>query len=486
MVQSKTVERWLVPFLLISAALAVTFWLGWQLGQGVTQGINALISGAISLVLAYVIFQRPYLGLGILLATLPIGDVLPKLPYVTSLSPVIGAVTVLAYFRQRYRSGLPLLPARWHIPYIFGALFVLWLFVSNPHAALKAGRGIALYTYLQLWVLVGLAGELLWNREYHRRIIWLYVAACLISAFVALQEGGAIGDTFSARGGEGGLGGISSSARQFSVAIVLLVYLRSGLKPHHWLTTATWLGQILLLVGVAETGSRTGILIVAVSVVLMLLSPTSGIRPQRVIVPSIVIFAIYFSVPDTYWDSLWNSIFPTIQSGTDTLAIRYELWETATRMVIANPFSGVGINQFIPNVALYSDPLSSTVRITGAHSVYFSVLAETGVVGFALFMGLVISSLLLALRAALKLQDKADVNLAYTWFVVLALLLIGGITKQDQYDKLLWFVFGACASLSHFLKRESAQANDENAPVQQQFQPIEAIVRVSSRGQVGK
>jgi hypothetical protein len=67
-----------------------------------------------------------------------------------------------------------------------------------------------------------------------------------------------------------------------------------------------------------------------------------------------------------------------------------------------------------------------------------------------LYIGLVVSSLLYALKAALQLPDKADVNLAYTWFAVLVLLLIGGITKQDQYDKLLWFAFGACTSMAHF------------------------------------
>src|SRR5690606_22184495 len=128
--------------------------------------------------------------------------------------------------------------------------------------------------------------------------------------------------------------------------------------------------------------------------------PTSRIKPQRVILPAIVAATIYISVPDTFWDSMWESIFPTIQEGDDTLATRYELWDTAMRMVQDKPFTGVGINQFQRNVRAYSDPLSSTVVVTGAHSIYFSVLAETGVVGFVLYMGMVISSMIYAVRAA--------------------------------------------------------------------------------------
>jgi O-antigen ligase len=221
-----------------------------------------------------------------------------------------------------------------------------------------------------------------------------------------------------------------------------------------------------MLYGVTVTGSRTGILILVIGIVVILLSPTSQIKPQRILIPAIVGFTIYTAVPSTFWDSMWNSIFPSLQEGSDTVGVRYELWGTAMRMVEDRPITGVGINQFIPNVLKYSDPLSSTVVVTGAHSIYFSVIAETGVIGFVLYMAMVGAALFYSFRAAWKLPDKDAAFLSHTWFTVLVVILVGGITKQDQYDKLLWLSLGACTAMEslriHMNQKKSTPAFDRS------------------------
>lgn len=451
-------QRWFVPAALVSVMIALTVIVGWGFGQGNAESANPLITAAVALALAALIFSRPHWGLGLIIASLPIVDTLPKLPLVTSLFPVIGLTTLVAFIYQRSRAGLPVLPQRFLLTYAFGTAFVLWLFVSNPNAALSSGRGIALLTYFQLLVLLWLSGELLNDVSRNRSIMWIYVVSCLISAFVAIQDT-TLGATFDTEG-RSGLGGINSSARQFAVALVILFFLRSGLKRYiqRGLIVFTWAAQLLLLYGIATTGSRTGILIVAIGVFVILLAPTSKIRPQRIIMPGIIIFTIYFAVPSTYWDSLWNSIFPAIEEGGDTVGTRYELWNTAMRMVMDKPITGVGINQFIPNVVRYSDPLSSTVVVIGAHSIYFSVIAETGMIGFTLFIGMLASSLFYALRAAYAMRDNEQNSLlAFTWFATLIIILVGGITKQDQYDKLLWLILGACTAMEHLRQQTTRE-----------------------------
>jgi putative inorganic carbon (HCO3(-)) transporter len=440
-------SRWIVPVLVIVVTFGLTAFVAFQYGRGAPDPANPLIIGAIALALVYLIYKQPYWGLGLIIATLPVIDTLPKLPLVTSLFPVIGAATLLAFMLQRNRMGLSLLPQRFHLSYGFGLLFVLWIFLSNPEAALRSGRGVALLTYFQLLVLLWMSGELMDNVKANRNIMWLYIAACVISAWVAVQDA-SIGETFDTEG-KSGLGGISSSARQFVSAFIILFFVRSIIKKNtlKWLVLFTWGAQLLMLYGVTVTGSRTGILILLIGIVVILLSPTSQIKPQRIIIPAIVGFTIYTAVPSSFWDSMWNSIFPSLQEGSDTVGVRYELWETAMRMVEDKPITGVGINQFIPNVRKYSDPLSSTVVVTGAHSIYFSVLAETGVIGFVVYMGMVGASLFYSFRAAWTLPDKDAAFLAHTWFTVLVVILVGGITKQDQYDKLLWLSLGACTAM---------------------------------------
>ncbi|MBI5668000.1 MAG: O-antigen ligase family protein [Chloroflexi bacterium] len=458
-------QRWLVPTIIILVMVALTISVGWNYGQGNPDSANPIVVGAAAIALVVVIFRQPFWGLGLVIATLPIVDTLPKLPLVTSLFPIIGLATLAAFIYQRHRAGLSIFPQRFNSSYAFGAAFVLWIFISNPEAALRAGRGVALLTYFQLLVLLWMSGELLTDVSSNRKIMWLYVASCLLSAYYAIQDT-ALGETFSTEG-KSGLGGISSSARQFAVALIVLFFLRNGLKRYiqRGLIIITWAAQIMLLYGIATTGSRTGVLIVAIGVFVILLAPTSKIRPQRIIMPGIVIFTIYFAVPSSYWDSLWNSIFPAIEEGSDTVGTRYELWATAMRMVEDKPITGVGINQFIPNVLQYSDPLSSTVVVTGAHSIYFSVIAETGVIGLALYAGMLVSSLIYALRAAFVLRENEQASLlAFTWFTALVIILVGGITKQDQYDKLLWFVLGACAAMEQL--RHQVNQKHRSLPVQ--------------------
>lgn len=453
-------QRWVTPAIVILAALAITGWVAFQLGQGNPEGANPLIIGAVVALLLYFIFQQPYLGLAIMLFTLPIDQSLPDIPYVTSLFPVMGAITVLAYANDRYRRKQTLLPRKFHWSWLFGLLFVIWLFISNPDAALRQGRGVGLLTYFQLWVMLWLVIELMDEPKKFRHVMWLFVIGCMISAYVASTEV-QMGDTFdTGRNASGGLGGISASARLFTVAFLMLFYLRGQLdKKHRYLIIVTWAMQIFLLQGITATGSRTGILVVVLGIVLMLLSPTSKIKPQRVIIPFIVAFTIYSVVPASYWDSMWNSIFPTIQEGDDTLAIRYDLWEAAIRMVQDKPITGVGVNQFVRNVRAYSDPLSK-VYITGAHSIYFSVLAETGVIGFGLYMSMVAAALYSGLRAAFFFKGKDDdwANMAYLWCAILLVLLFAGITKQDQLDKLFWFSFSACAAMETMRAKYTANA----------------------------
>ncbi|MBZ0294180.1 MAG: O-antigen ligase family protein [Anaerolineae bacterium] len=475
-IRASSPQQWLVPLLIIVLTFGLTALVGWRYGAGVGDSANPLILVGLAILLVYIIFRHPYWGLGLVIALLPITDSLPKLPFVSSLSPVIGAATLAAFLFERRRLGLSFFPKRFHLTYAFALLFVLWILVSNPEAALRSGRGVALLTYFQLLILLWMGGELLVHLPVNRSVMWLYVAACLISAWVAIQNS-SLGATFSTEG-KSGLGGISSAARQFAAAIVILFFLRSILKrgSQRFLIALTWIAQIVLLEGIALTGSRTGILILAIGFVVILLSPTSKIRPQRVIVPAVIAFTIYVVVPSTYWDSMWNSIFPTLEEGSDTVGIRYELWNTAMRMVEDKPITGVGINQFANNVLKYSDPLSSTVVVVGAHSIYFSVIAETGVIGFIFFMGMLVCAIYYALRAAWQLKNQDEAFLSYTWFAVLVLILIGGITKHDQYDKLLWLTLGACTAMENIRLRETA------SQIQQQFIPQKHFIARNSRG----
>ncbi|MBL4765046.1 MAG: O-antigen ligase family protein [Colwellia sp.] len=75
---------------------------------------------------------------------------------------------------------------------------------------------------------------------------------------------------------------------------------------------------------------------------------------------------------------------------------RLYAWQAAWNMALDNPIFGVGINNFYHNYFFYSthwDGLNHAV-----HSTWFGVLAESGFIGLILFVSLITSTLIMALR----------------------------------------------------------------------------------------
>ncbi|MDA1378986.1 O-antigen ligase family protein [Plesiomonas shigelloides subsp. oncorhynchi] len=98
------------------------------------------------------------------------------------------------------------------------------------------------------------------------------------------------------------------------------------------------------------------------------------------------------------------------EEGIDASAMgRLYAWEAAWGMALAHPFRGVGLNNFYYNYYFYSphwDGLNHAV-----HSTWFNVLSETGFLGFAVFMLMLLTTLFHVWRVALKLDSSEP----YPW-----------------------------------------------------------------------
>jgi hypothetical protein len=62
-------------------------------------------------------------------------------------------------------------------------------------------------------------------------------------------------------------------------------------------------------------------------------------------------------------------------------------------------------------------------------------------VGLVIFVGLFITALR-SLWSASRTPDPVISNLAWTWLIALVVLLLGGITKTDLANKMLWLTIG--------------------------------------------
>lgn len=107
---------------------------------------------------------------------------------------------------------------------------------------------------------------------------------------------------------------------------------------------------------------------------------------------------VYFVAPESMWKRLG-----TFSNATDTKSFaekdaqnsaqqRLELWRVARTIAVENPVTGIGLGAYKDAHYVYAqrpsfDPIALGHR--DAHSTYLTLLAETGVVGFGLFMLLV-------------------------------------------------------------------------------------------------
>ncbi len=91
-------------------------------------------------------------------------------------------------------------------------------------------------------------------------------------------------------------------------------------------------------------------------------------------------------------------------AGIDESAMgRIYAWSAALRMALDNPMTGVGLDNFYLNYFFYSDIWDG--KNHAVHSTWFGVLAETGILGFAAFLWMIVA-IFRGIRGATKALDE--------------------------------------------------------------------------------
>lgn len=390
---------------------------------------------AIACILAFLILRQPYLGVVITIASLPVVTLLPPIPGFTSIVSLFGGVTLAGFVWQRKKERRSLF--HFGIVHILGLLFIGWIFLSNPQAAWFGLTRNWVSTFLQLWMLLWLTGELLDTPEKHKVLMWVYSLVTVASALIAIQQGHIGAKIGLSTRASGFAEEANTAARYFIVGLLFLNYLRTVVNKSlpRLLVIA---GIIVLILGVFFTVSRTGILLLFTSLALLIfLNSSSKYRFQLIIIFAIALFAIW-SMSDNIIN-IMKAIVPSITQGVDTIGLRYSLWNAGWRMWLAYPFQGVGIGMYPLRLRNFDPGFLLGNKV--AHNMYIGALAETGLVGFTLFMFLLVRSL----QNIWRIGNTGDVNivsLRNVWLIVFLIMLLGGITQNEQTDKMIWVVMG--------------------------------------------
>jgi putative inorganic carbon (HCO3(-)) transporter len=219
----------------------------------------------------------------------------------------------------------------------------------------------------------------------------------------------------------------------------------------------------LILIGIALTLSRGAI--VALALMAAAMTRLRWVRPSRVGTCVIALLLALPLITPFYLDRVASLINVTRFMGGDQSdyreadgAMRGRVTEmlAAWRVFVDHPLLGVGPGQFAPYyVERYSrDPEIKFRQIVGArraHTLYFEVAAETGLLGLVLFMGIAVHLLrrLWWTRSAWLARDPALADLATAFWLSVMAYLCTGVFLHLAYQRYYWLLIALATAALH-------------------------------------
>jgi O-antigen ligase len=295
------------------------------------------------------------------------------------------------------------------------------------------------------------------------RFINLWIGINIVCGFVGLKHGGRV--PFS-----GFMGDENDFALVMNMAIPFAYFMFLGTdsvkKKIYYLSACC----IFISANVASLSRGGFIGLVPVMLYCWYKTPK---KVLSTVVIAILVGVLYLTAPATYWDEVRSIKEENIEKGTGES--RWYYWKLAWKMFLDNPVIGVGTGNVTWNIERYQpeEDLEYRRGLGGmaAHSLYFTLIPELGLVGILLFSAMLYYSykdtrkifkkekelLLQREDARIKLKDDTLVTnqLKKLRFIRLgingALLgyLISGAFLSVFYYPHFWFLMGVSISFKN-------------------------------------
>jgi O-antigen ligase len=241
-------------------------------------------------------------------------------------------------------------------------------------------------------------------------------------------------------------------------------------------TSAVGSAVLVVYIGVdfialALTESRGGL--IAAGAALLTACVVAGPVRAQVIALAVLLGAVglvYFAV---FAPASARARVTTISSTSSSG--RADEWNIALRIASQHPLDGVGIgnfqsveNQYLGsgiNLITATEDVNNTLVV---HNTYLELLAELGVVGLALFLGIVIATLAAAasgIRALRASRVKNGIGLTGRGLVAGTVGLLAAYTfLSGEYQKELWLVLALLATLPNVARSELERQDEAPVP----------------------
>lgn len=257
------------------------------------------------------------------------------------------------------------------------------------------------------------------------------------------------------RAGDDISGGQNATAAVLTLMLPYAFYLFRSQKNLLW----RFLGLAysgLAIVAVAVTFSRTSYIFMVLTILVQNLETIRTGKGRGAIILLLLVFALIIGlsyIPLELVAQRAETILPylasTFTAGDTELSQRGFLWRVALYIFRDHPFLGVGYDNYPINFRIYRNIVPGRPPGLGSrhtpHSSYLGLLAETGLIGIALWLSVLFVAFrnLYQSRHLLgKYKNSQHYQLLWSIMISFSLELAYGITNNIQKDKYFWLLIG--------------------------------------------
>lgn len=317
---------------------------------------------------------------------------------------------------------------RTHPMLIWMLLFCCWAAFTIFWAADPDDTVLRLITYAQLAVMVWVLLQVLDRPAAVRYALLAYVLGSYVSAIATIQAYAAGLTVVYQR-----YAGLGFDPNDLGLTLALGVAMAWYLL----LTDRGWLRLVPLgflplgLLAILLTASRSAALAAAIACILPFLLVDRPRTLALYVLPAaaVVLTVVVQYVPDTSLERI-GTVWQELASGD--LNYRTSLWGTGLELLAESPILGVGSGNFDNALA------ATTGQGRPAHNVFIAVLVEQGLVGFALFCG-VLASVLYGVWQLPRREWRF-------WCMLYAVLLVAFMTLNWEWRKQTWMMLALGAA----------------------------------------
>jgi len=235
------------------------------------------------------------------------------------------------------------------------------------------------------------------------------------------------------------------------VAAIPVVLTRLGVA-RGWVAALSGAGALsLLLAGTAATVSRGGAIAIGVTLAWVVLRQ---VVPTRLMVAGLALVAVLGSgVALIATSQVQNALSQKTYIASTNVDTRLLRWQSALRLMAANPVFGAGPTGAAVNYVQYSNDAELAERTPVTHDMYFEVGAELGVPGEAAFLttiGLALASSEVSIRRRRRLRVRRDDPLLLVALAVqgsLLAILTASMFLSEEYYMPLWAAIAVAAAV---------------------------------------